>query len=342
MDRKHLRRRIAAAAVAGALLGGPARADDAPSSLRETGLYVAGSVEQLAPGNRAFAPQYPLWSDGAAKRRWIHLPSGTAIDASGPEWIFPAGTRFWKEFSFAGRRVETRFIERLADGSWRFTSYLWNAAGTDAARVRPAGTPTDVEVIPGVRHQVPAEGDCRSCHEGRPTPVLGFSALQLSPDRDPLAPHAEPAPPGGLDLRPLVAGGLIRGADPRARAPRIAGTPTARAALGYLAANCGGCHNQTGPLAALDLSLDPAAGVAAVLGSTMGRPSRFLPPGAADDALRIAPGQPQLSVLVARMRSRDPLVQMPPLGTRTVDDAGLALVERWIREQTTTKKERTP
>jgi len=33
--------------------------------------------------------------------------------------------------------------------------------------------------------------DCRACHEGRTTPVLGFSALQLSPDRDPNAPHAQ-------------------------------------------------------------------------------------------------------------------------------------------------------
>ena len=30
------------------------------------------------------------------------------------------------------RPVETRLIERLADGSWRFATYVWNAAGTDA------------------------------------------------------------------------------------------------------------------------------------------------------------------------------------------------------------------
>jgi mono/diheme cytochrome c family protein len=33
------------------------------------------------------------------------------------------------------------------------------------------------------------------------------------------------------------------------------------------------------------------------------------------------------------MRSRNPMSQMPPLGTQLADDEGLALVERWIRHQ---------
>jgi len=44
--------------------------------------------------------------------------------------------------------------------------------------------------------------------------------------------------------------------------------------------------------------------------------------------------------VVARMRARDPLVRMPPVGTTAVDEQGLALIERWIRE--TTQKEKTP
>ena len=54
-------------------------------------------------------------------------------------------------------------------------------------------------------------------------PVLGFSALQLSPDRDPLAPHAEPARPDHADLRSLVARGWLRNLPPAllATPPRI-------------------------------------------------------------------------------------------------------------------------
>src|SRR6476661_7825652 len=90
---------------------GPPALDTLPERLSETGLYVAGSTTVVRDDNLAFAPQYPLWSDGTTKRRWIHLPAGTAIDASDPDaWEFPPGTRLWKEFSF-GRPVETRLIE---------------------------------------------------------------------------------------------------------------------------------------------------------------------------------------------------------------------------------------
>jgi hypothetical protein len=287
-----------------------------------------------------FAPQYPLWSDGAAKRRWIRLPPGTSIDAARPDaWEFPAGTRLWKQFSVGGRAVETRFIERLADGSWRFASYVWNADGSDATLAPAAGAPGVADLGHDARHDVPGQADCRACHEGRATPVLGLSLLQLSPDRDPGAPHAEPPPAGAADVPALVARGLLRNLPRRFvdTPPRIdADSATARAALGYLHANCGGCHNPEGPLAPVALVLDERGdggfAPAAALASTVARPSTFRPPGHAGDAFRVVPGRPDLSVLPYRMRSRDPLAQMPPLGTKLVDDAGLALVERWISE----------
>ena len=105
-----------------------------PGSLRDTGLFESGSVDLARPGVRSFSPQYPLWSDGATKRRWVSMPAGGVIDASrAAAWKFPAGIRFWKEFSVGGRRVETRLIEHLADGSWQFASYVWNPEGTEAA-----------------------------------------------------------------------------------------------------------------------------------------------------------------------------------------------------------------
>ncbi|HEY0706468.1 MAG TPA: hypothetical protein VGG33_06720, partial [Polyangia bacterium] len=279
--------RTSARALAVSLvLAGPTvrAADDAPATLRATGLYRGGAGLEVAADVLRFSPQYPLWSDGAQKERWVRLPVRTAIDASRPDaWDFPVGTRFWKEFRLGTRKVETRVIDRLPDGQWRFTAYVWNAAGTEAVRAPAQGLTTDIEIAPGKRYVVPAEIDCRSCHEGRSTPILGFTALQLSPDRDPLAPHAE-APGTGLDLPALVARGLVKGlpdelleAPPRVKAT----SPTARAALGYLAANCGTCHNNDGPLAGLEMTLDPGVGsqAGAVLGSTVGRSSRYLPPG---------------------------------------------------------------
>jgi hypothetical protein len=93
----------------------------APELLSQTGLYRAdGSVD---PRNRPFAPQYPLWTDGAAKSRWVRLPEGSKIDVSDVDaWRFPPGTTFWKEFSWGGRKVETRMVRVGAGGEVTFAS----------------------------------------------------------------------------------------------------------------------------------------------------------------------------------------------------------------------------
>lgn len=332
-----------------------------PQHLRDTRLYVAGSMSEVRPENLSFSPQYPLWSDGATKRRWLYLPPGTSIDASRPNaWQFPPGTRLWKEFSHE-RRVETRMIERLEDGSWRYAAYVWNEDGSDAVLAPADGVRAlPVRGAPNARYAVPSDGDCRACHEGGATPVLGVSALQLSPDRDPLAPHAELASAGDVDLRRLVALGKLHNL-PRAlidNPPRIAAaSPTERAALGYLHGNCAHCHNRqgndgdqggqsdAGSAVPVDLSLahDVAAGSTStqqVLRSAIGAPSRYRPPGMHADAHLIEPGRPDASVLAVRMRSRNPSVQMPPLGTQVPDAKSLALIERWITHELQPRKER--
>ena len=330
-------------APAKTVLEGPA---PLPERLSETGLYAKGSTTAVRPGLIAFSPQYPLWSDGATKRRWIDLPPGTFIDASNPDaWQFPPGTRLWKEFSI-GRPVETRFIERLADGSWRFAAYVWNKDGTDAI-LAPAETgvrlpTTKTRAAP---YTVPSESDCRACHEGAAVPVLGFGALQLSPDRDPLAPHAEPAKPDATDLRTLVARGVVRNLPQKLihNPPRIAAaSPVERAALGYLHGNCAHCHNESSegagvPIAAkLEQKVSDSKSTSLVLGSLIGSTSRFRGASSAAPTQLIVPGRSHASVLPLRMRSRDPRVQMPPLGTSVPDNEALALIERWINQKEAT------
>src|SRR5687767_13737892 len=63
----------------------------------------------------AFTPRYPLWTDGMSKRRWLHVPAGTAIDKSVVDaGELPRGRRACKEFSRDGKPVETRVIELLS------------------------------------------------------------------------------------------------------------------------------------------------------------------------------------------------------------------------------------
>jgi len=317
--------------------------EHAPDDLRDTGLYADWTGKRVADDVLVYSPQYPLWTDGARKARWIRLPPGTAIDASDPDaWEFPAGTQLWKEFAFEGRRVETRYMQRRADGSWLYATYVWSADESTARLSATTGgvaVGVDVELGGGRRHAIPSSADCRACHDDV-APVLGFSALQLSSDRDPDAPHAEPLPTGAIDLRGLLSVGLVRdwpaGID---LAPRIAArTPVERAARGYLHGNCGGCHRDDGPIAALDMDLawsvaDASDDDAPIVATSVGRPSRApLPSGREGAPLRIVAGDPDHSVLLGRMRSRAPIHQMPPLGTSVVDDDAVALIARWIDE----------
>jgi hypothetical protein len=320
---------LASAAHAGATAVEP------PARLADTGLYADFDRREVDPSLIAFAPQYPLWTDGAAKRRWISLPPGTAIDASDPDaWVFPVGTRLWKEFAFGGRPVETRFIEREADG-WLYAAYRWSADGRDAVLASDRGVGGTFALEGGRSHAIPAVTDCRICHESGGSRVLGFSLLQLSADRDPGALHVDPGAPR-LDLAGLVAAGLLVGLPPAlvATPPRIAGrTGVERAALGYMHANCGHCHNAEGPLAKLGLDLRHVTGAAVEpgLATTVGRRVVDPAPGQTPDAvLRVAPGDPDRSLLVQRIASRWAALQMPPLGTEVVDAEARALIRQWI------------
>lgn len=304
-----------------------------PATLAETGLYAHGNT--LAAGVVLFEPQHALWSDGATKKRWIALPPGTSIDASKPdEWVFPRGTRLWKQFSIDGRPVETRFIRRLADGNWEFASYLWNEEATQARLAPDKGALLDRgSGLP--RYAIPSRTDCLACHGNSPTPVLGLAAIQLG------GTSAAGTDSAVRDLRALVARGWLRGmpAPPGTR-PAIAGrSDIERAALGYLHANCGHCHNEDkdGVRVALMLkqsAADPAGSAAAALRSLLSAQPRY---AQASHPSLVVPGGPGDSLLLSRVATRNPLVQMPPLGTSLVDTEAVALLRRWIEELPTTK-----
>jgi hypothetical protein len=310
-----------------------------PQRLSETGLNSVQGSKGPGVQGFAFSPQYPLWSDGASKRRWVHLPAGTTIDVSDPErWEFPEGTKFWKEFSVGGRKVETRMLWKH-NGEWQFGSYAWNDAQTDATLVPDTGFTTSTEVAPGKRHRIPGTTECRACHVTNRVEILGFNALQLSTDRDSDAPHSEAVTPDMITLRTLIEEKRLAPAreDWLSSPPRIAAPDAAsRTVFGYLSANCGNCHNTSNDLTNLDFDLGavtsrPVLPCPTTLKTTLDRPGRWeIADAPAGTSRRLAPGRPDLSSLLARMRSRRPMSQMPPLGTVVVDDAAVAMVAKWI------------
>lgn len=301
----------------------------APATLSETGLYCDISRLVPATGVRSFRPRFALWSDGAQKRRFIQLPPGTQIDATDADhWSFPVGTRLWKEFSYQGRRVETRVIARTGAGAddFVYAAYEWNAAGTEATLVSPDGKPDVAALVAGdeaaPRHDIPGVDQCRGCHDRLPERVLGMGAIQSSHDQ------------GGLTLAALRGESLI--APPPADAYPIPGDATAQAALGYLHANCSHCHNDTPggvtyPKYMLRLrAADTTVEATHTYQTAVNVLHTWLAAPAGVGPYRIEGGSPDDSELFYRTGVRQPDEQMPPYGTELVDVAGRALLQRWI------------
>ncbi|HEY8142767.1 MAG TPA: hypothetical protein VIG06_08850 [Kofleriaceae bacterium] len=230
-------------------------------TLSESGLYSNIATKKVRGTAIAFQPEFKLWSDRSAKRRWIWIPPGLTIDTSNMgRWIIPVGTTAWKEFRDpdTGKRLETRIIQRLKNNAcgtppcFYYASFLWNAtdseAYADTTRVGqpavdiPDGCavcasppcdeyPDDCHVVPQATSATGTNGgECRRCHEGEPYRLLGFSAVQLS--------HDGP----GNTLEDLAAQGLLSNPPPAGVDYRVPGTPVERRAIGALHANCGHCH----------------------------------------------------------------------------------------------------
>ncbi len=287
------------------------------------GLFADDACDELAEGVVPYAPRFPLWTDGAAKERYIALPPGTRIDASNPDgWIYPVGTRLWKTFVVDGKRVETRMLEKVQEGdgiaAWSYVAYAWDEAQRS---VEPA--PAGVRDALGTDHDIPSMNDCAQCHASvEKDMVLGFSAIQLN--------HED----AGVDLAAMNAGGWFEdGQSIPVEDADVPGDEVAVAALGYLHANCGHCHG-TGGLVA------PPAGLSMRLrvgDATVEETDAFItavdvpafwqtPPPESAYLDRIEPGRLEDSAILRRFE----LGEMPLIGTDVVDPAGVSAIGAWI------------
>jgi len=305
---------------------------DPLETLAGTGLCADRACTQINSGIREYEPRVSFWDDTAIKRRWIYLPPGTKIDTSDMDhWVFPVGTKIWKEFTRDGKRIETRLIMKqlpddAAPGAWFYQAYLW-AVTQDVTIAVPDG----LKDAGGTQHDIPSRGDCRSCHDRlRPTRVLGFEAIQLDYD----------ARAGLTDLGDLIVAGLLTVNPAGAAAPRfpLPGTTVDQTALSYLHANCGHCHNPTSDVhdvAPLDLRLRTTA-----LGSVTGTPAYMTAVGK-DAAIQytennvnytklIIPADAPNSAVIGRMNSRMGIRFMPAIAVETVDPAGQIALVAWI------------
>lgn len=287
----------------------------APASLRETKCFDLTAAGGVVSGAIGYDLTAPLWSDGAAKERFVVVPKGQRL-TSRPDGdlVFPVGTVAVKTFSSGGKRIETRLLVQHELESWVGYSYAWNEAGTDAELVDG----NRVAALPGGKSwYFPSSTDCTACHTPAAGYTLGLEVKQLTGRGDALARlEARLSTPVDTSKLPPLAS---------LDAPPPA-TPEARA-RSYLHANCSMCHREgsvTGAVVDLDLRFDTPLAKAGLCGE-----AKAGPVGIAGTPRIVEPRDPARSVLVARMRATDER-RMPKLATHVVDEAGVAAVEAWI------------
>ncbi len=315
----------------------PERAAPFPTRLSEAGLFATTREHRPDPALIPYSINAPGWNDGAEAERFLALP-GTAkvgFDA-GRGWTFPDGTALVQTLSIdrepgdpASRvRVETRVL-LLQQGEWAGYSYRWDDDQSDATLVAKGG---EVAVIspeadgkPGRAWRFPSRSECMSCHSRAAGFVLGVTGAQLNREHDYGGASANqlgaldriglfnaplPKPPGELDAL-VDHRDESKGLEARVRT--------------YLHVNCSVCHVEAGGgNSPMELGLATPREKMRLLGA---RP-RHETFGIAD-AMLVAPGDPDRSVLIRRLAHRG-RGQMPPLGSNRVDDRAVALVRDWI------------
>lgn len=172
-----------------------------PTNLSQTGVFANTPLMTPAAGLIPYAPNTPLWSDGAAKTRWMGVPFSGAPEtpaqqitfAPTGEWLFPNGTVFVKHFALVVdqtnpnaplRRLETRLLVRDNNGAVYGVTYKWRPDNSDADLL--TGSLSENITITnalGTTNQTwyyPSPSDCLVCHTPAASYVLGVKTRQLN------------------------------------------------------------------------------------------------------------------------------------------------------------------
>ena len=311
-----------------------------PLRLSDTGLLASAAEHRVEPGLIPYSVNVSGWTDGAHAERYIALPEGSRIEyKSGESWGFSDGTALM-ETLFLERepgnpttrfRVETRILLRQ-QGEWAGYSYRWNDQQTDAVLVDKNGADAQFaqDSASGTRSvtwRFPSRGDCMACHSRAARFVLGLTEAQLNRDHEYAAARDNQL--RALDHIGVFTGGLPKPAHELGKLARFdaeTGDLESRVRA-YLHVNCSICHVENGGgNSKMSLSIATARERMNVVGA---RPQHDT--FGIENAMLVAPGDPERSVLVHRL-SRRGRGQMPPLVTCHVDERAVKLMRDWISQ----------
>jgi hypothetical protein len=319
-----------------------------PLLLSDTGAFVNTSNRVPAPGLISYVPNTPLWSDGAAKSRYLGVPASSGLltpaeqigFAPTGQWSFPAGTVFVKNFdlvvnqtnpSVPLRRLETRLLVRDTNGAVYGVTYKWRSDNSDAELL--TGSLTEAVLVTNATGIItqnwyyPSPADCLTCHTPVANYVLGVNTRQLNGSNTYSATGVT-----DNQLRALNRLGLFYPAFNEADITNFEqlssvtnqSAPLVQRARSYLDANCSQCHQPGGTGITFDARYDtPLTNqniVNAVAAFSLGY----------DNAKIVAPSDVWRSVLYDRMNTVAPGIKMPPLARNLIDTNAVAAMSTWI------------
>jgi uncharacterized repeat protein (TIGR03806 family) len=320
----------------------PADPNMPAAKLSATGCADPMDIKKPAASLIPYDVNSPLWSDGAAKQRYMAVPDGAVIhvkdcmrepsacamggttDDDG-HWLMPVGTVLVKHFLFNGKFNETRLYIRFAD-KWVGYSYEWNAAQTEATLVDAAGATKMIMGAAGMQSwYYPSREDCNTCHNETVGFTLGPETRQMNKAfmyGATMANQIATLEHIGLFDAPVRTMGLDPLPTPTTTGP--ATTLDARA-RSYIHANCAICHRPGGEYPAIDLRWSTALKDANICNVDPNKGDVGVP-----TSKRFVPGMPGQSVLYLRMNTLNKLARMPQLATSVIDPLGTKLVSDWI------------
>jgi putative heme-binding domain-containing protein len=273
------------------------------------------------------------WVDGAYVQGFMALPGESRIGnfANGTVLVQTLSLEREAGDPASRQRVETRLFTRQG-GQWVGYSYRWDESQSDATLVPGKGDErefviTDKRLPDGKRRQVwrfPSRAECSACHSRAGGFVLGLGELQLNKVHD----------YGGVkdnQLRTLQHIGVFTGSIPKPPVERLADPYDSSQNLetrarSYLQVNCSVCHVESG---GGNSKMNLAFGTTPEQMNVFGERPQHDTFGI-NNAMLIAPGDPDRSILLQRLKRRG-RGQMPPLVISAVDEQAVALFRDWIQ-----------
>jgi uncharacterized repeat protein (TIGR03806 family) len=336
-----------------------------PKFLSEWGLFESIPDQVPVDGVLPYEVTSPLFTDYAAKFRFVQLPEGEQIHYSDTErWTNPPGTIYIKTFAYpydeldltqGYQLIETRLLVFNEDGADTWTYVYPEGDNSDAERIS-WGPKIDVSYKNGLGedvsflYEVPSVPQCKECHgidtADSSTRSLGPSSGMLNRDNDyggsvgVMNQINYMNSLGMFDIEPPPEGKRTTYVtDPAAPVVEPEEPGLHNRARSYFDSNCSQCHAPPpyGEISDKGLfldyqSMDPDTGTSPFTWGVCKPPTSAGNGLKCDQPIDVVPGNPDASLLLCRMESIAAGERMPPLGRTLVHGEGVELIRAWIEE----------